>query len=458
MPSRKKTGWNIILKWIDKIISSDLPIMDHFRLKTRTPPFSYSQYRRYIVHIEKHGRDVPPIAKGRPIYLGDRETGYLEAACKYGAPSIEDLKHELENEFGISLARSTLIDTLNKCLPNGHKGVINKYKSAIKEQTIKTSLNTHAGFELIIALSIHLGWPARVAKLIRNSLKKMEIDFPVSSDEMVSPAGNDCRRKGQFTAKYNRLKKVRTQRFSSIYDRRSSWKWFCSAIYNDSDRTLERKLLAMLSLPVVSNNGKIRNINLSGRQDIGHFTGRPYKQATIMKFMSELKMIGTSNELLYDLPKFWIQLWGSDLARYKPYGLLCFYIDGNIKPLWSHKRVKQGHVTMLGKVMGCLEHVFVHDVFGNPIYFETFSGTAPLNEYVQSMFKKIEDRLGPNALKITVNRALIVDAGANGVETLRILSSDSTHFSLPALIQINGSYGNKVEDPQLKGINTVMLD
>src|SRR5438093_9733841 len=49
---------------------------------------------------------------------------------------------------------------------------------------------------------------------------------------------------------------------------------------------------------------------------------------------------------------------------------LCYYVDGNTKPLWSKKRVKQNKVTMLGRVMGCLEQVFVHDAFGHPVRSE----------------------------------------------------------------------------------------
>ena len=44
--------------------------------------------------------------------------------------------------------------------------------------------------------------------------------------------------------------------------------------------------------------------------------------------------------------------------------LLCYYVDGNTKALWSKKRVKKNKVTMLGRVMGCLEQVFVHGAQG----------------------------------------------------------------------------------------------
>ena len=63
------------------------------------------------------------------------------------------------------------------------------------------------------------------------------------------------------------------------------------------------------------------------------------------------------------------------------------------KALWSKKRVKQNKVTMLGRVMGCMEQVFVHDSYGRPVYFETYSGHAPVGEYVLSLFEKIEQSL-----------------------------------------------------------------
>ena len=66
--------------------------------------------------------------------------------------------------------------------------------------------------------------------------------------------------------------------------------------------------------------------------------------------------------------------------------LLCYYIDGNTKALWAEERVKLHSVTMLGRVMGCLEQVFVYDGLGHPIYFETYSGHAPFGS---SSFKPL---------------------------------------------------------------------
>lgn len=49
---------------------------------------------------------------------------------------------------------------------------------------------------------------------------------------------------------------------------------------------------------------------------------------------------------------------------------------------------------MLGRIMGCLEQVFIHDGLGHPIYFETYSGHDPTGEHTLGLFEKIEDCCG----------------------------------------------------------------
>jgi hypothetical protein len=48
--------------------------------------------------------------------------------------------------------------------------------------------------------------------------------------------------------------------------------------------------------------------------------------------------------------------------------------------------VKQNKVTMLGRVMGCLEQVFGNKGLGNPGHEETYSGHAPFGS---SSFKPL---------------------------------------------------------------------
>jgi len=82
---------------------------------------------------------------------------------------------------------------------------------------------------------------------------------------------------------------------------------------------------------------------------------------------------------------------------------------------------------MLGRVMGCLEQVFVHDSQGRPIYFETYAGHAPMGQYILSLFEKIEDSLEGAGPKLAVQRAIVMDAASNSVRTLRAFAGQKKY-------------------------------
>lgn len=90
--------------------------------------------------------------------------------------------------------------------------------------------------------------------------------------------------------------------------------------------------------------------------------------------------------------------------------------------------MKQNKVTMLGRVMGCLEHVFIHDSFGHPVYFETYSGHGPCGEHILEMFEKIEGTIQevPGS-RTSITRVLVMDGASNSVKTLRAFASPSIH-------------------------------
>ena len=136
-----------------------------------------------------------------------------------------------------------------------------------------------------------------------------------------------------------------------------------------------------------------------------------------------------------DMVAFWSKCWGNDIEDFcMSTSLLCYYIDGNTKAVWSSKRVKKNKVTMLGRVMGCLEQVFIHDALGNPVYFETHSGHAPCGEHILGMFKKIENAVEkvPGS-KVSVNRALVMDGASNSVKTLRAFASQKKYHYITTL-------------------------
>lgn len=204
-------------------------------------------------------------------------------------------------------------------------------------------------------------------------------------------------------------------------------------IVRDSPDVLMRKTLAILSLPIVTMNGNVRTVDLALGNSLKYFCGFNYKQSTIVKYLSELKYMGISTQLLQDLPEFWRHCWGDKVAASIGGPLLCYYIDGNTKAVWSSQRVKKNKVTMLGRVMGCLEQVFIHDSFGHPIYFETFSGHGPVGEHILSLFEKVEDAiLDIPSSSAKVYRAIVMDSASNSVKTLRAFADQQKyHYVTP---------------------------
>jgi len=187
-------------------------------------------------------------------------------------------------------------------------------------------------------------------------------------------------------------------------------------VIRDNIRTIERKSLAILSLPVITMNGGIRTVDSALGQEVTHFAGFNYKQSSLTKYLNELKYLGVSENLLQHVVTFWAKCWGPEMKELSHQTFLCYYIDGNTKAVWSSRRVKQNKVTMIGRVMGCLEHVFIHDSFGHPVYFETYSGHGPCGEHILDMFEKIEGTIQevPSS-RTSVTRVLVMDGASNSV-------------------------------------------
>jgi hypothetical protein len=279
-----------------------------------------------------------------------------------------------------------------------------------------------------VALAWHFGWPQATADMIQKSVTRARRSKRFAQLG-TAPDLKGRNRRGEFTARYNRRSEVRRGRFSSVEIKRKTKSLESMDLVKLSPRIIQRRCLAVLNLPFVTNNGEIRTVNTPRGEALRQICGFQYKQATFEKFLSELKYLGASADLLSHQVRFWQERWkdGFPLEDHLP--LLCYYVDGNTKALWSTKRVKKHKVTMLGRVMGCLEQVFIHDSYGRPLYFETFSGHAPMGEYILSLFEKIEESLEGPGPQLPVNRAIVMDGASNSVRTLRaFVAQDKYHY------------------------------
>ena len=418
-------GHTDIKQWIKKIDDSKLSVPEYFN--RNKVPFSQAQYYRYKKKLDQEGSDSLMDKRTRgnnrritaevEVYLN----GYVSGKPEY---SLAEIKEVLNKQFDIELSESGI----SRCLKRLGCGLKDKPKG----QKVKRTYTLCGGFELISALACHMGWPQAVSSVIKKRINQIKRS---NCWEENSPEDKKLGRnkQGQFTSRYNRRREVREKRFESIDNKREDKNFRGMSISVASSMVIARKSLAMLALPVITNNGMIRSVNTPMGDMLRSVCGFNYKQSTLTKFMAELKYLGVAEYLLRHQIEFWQKFWQKHPIGEMELPVLCYYIDGNTKPLWSKKRVKKNKVTMLGRVMGCIETVFVHDNFGRPIYFESYSGHAPVGEYILSLFKKIEDALEGPGSKLPVNRAIVMDAANNSVRTLRAFAAQNKYHYITSL-------------------------
>ncbi len=419
-----------VAKWIERIETSNLSVSKYF--ETKAVPFCRTQYFKYKRRLQESGLAGlhDRRSKGGNRKVSPEQEGFLKGCIKRDPDvSVSWLQQALTEEFQCNITLSGMSRILTRIYPDRARNVGRPPKT-VKARVVSNALG---GFELIIAVAYHLGWPQRTADVICRA-----VDTLKTSDEFKKGHHNkDTRGKnkaGEFTRRYNRRRDVRGSRFSSISEKRQLKNWPSMNIVKDQHETLVRKSLAILSLPMVTGNGQVRNVNVAQGQRLAHLCGFNYKQSSITKYLAELKYLGASTLLLQDLPKFWRRCWGDTVSDSMIGPLLCYYIDGNTKALWSSKRVRKNKVTMLGRVMGCLEQVFIHDGLGHPIYFETHSGHGPTGEHVLGLFEKIEDVIMdvPRS-RARVFRAIVMDGANNSVKCLRAFAAQDTFHYITTL-------------------------
>jgi len=420
-----------VLVWLQRIESSRLSIAAFF--KEYEVPFSRAQYFIYKKQLALSGPEgiQDRRSRGGNRKLSEETEGFL-LGCVKSKPDVtlEWLQQAIKENFSLEVDPSAISRAIKRVSGNQAHLLRGRRKSPSTPQVV---INPVGGFEIIVAIAYHLGWTQRVAEVISNEITELKDKkaFKRNAERSDKQGRNKL---GQFSARYNQRKQVRQSRFAAISEKRQSKNWQSMDIVRDDRSVLIRKSLAVLSLPIITMNGNVRSADLALGDSLKHFCGFNYKQATIVKYLSELKYLGISTQLLQEMADFWRQLWSQDLADSMAGALLCYYIDGNTKAVWSSQRIKQNKVTMLGRVMGCLEQVFIHDGFGHPIYFETFSGHGPVGEHILGLFEKIEDAIADVPRSSTkVYRAIVMDSASNSVKALRAFAQQQKYYYVTPL-------------------------
>ena len=410
-----------ILQVLKDVEESFLSVNQYF--KEKDVPFGRAQYYLYKNILEKRGAEglYDQRSKGNNLKFTDEMKGFVKGLLEYNwSMTSAEVQNAIENKFEIVISNTAINDFRRE---NGlswirpESGYTPSYESGASEISIALALDT--GLIDVITDSICLCVQKKRGSVIFKESARLEKDHP------------DLRSLGRFTSEYNRSPQVRESRFRPLEEKIGDKRFTAMRIFSLSRESIMRYVLALFSLPLVTTNGRVRSVDSPKGNALKYLCGFNYKAAALDRHIRELKYLQISNELMEATARFWINFWKSRNENISGSIFACYYIDGNTKALWSSLPCHKGHVTMLGRVMNCLEQVFIHDGQGHPIYFQTFNGHVDLGKNALGMMDRISEYLDETSAldnRFTVNRILIMDGAGNGVKTLRELSDSDYHF------------------------------
>ena len=282
-----------IVKLIEDIEQSPLSVKEY--LQRNEVPFSKAQFYRHRARLAREGKDglVDKRRWGNHRKLDKEQItfirGFIKNRPEVGLTQVQEM---IEKEFGIKVHCSTMSRILKKL--DFH--VERKHKEVKKKEQVSC-----AGFELVAALAVHVGWHEHTAECIQQVVD--------SKCQEQQPSGRPEKKgrnaKGQFTKQYNQREEIRRMRFAAIAQKRAKKNLRRMNICKRSAKNLERKSLAVLALPLVTLNGQMRNVNTAMGNALKGFCGYNYKQATLDRFLQELKYLGVAETLLCGQIPFW---------------------------------------------------------------------------------------------------------------------------------------------------------
>ncbi len=399
MNQKQEDRVSAILHTMKEVERSPLSVNRYFQ--ENATPFGRCQYYLYKKVLDERG--IQGLYDGRSRGNNMRFTNDMRNFVS-GMPSCNqsvtcsEIRHALKDEFGVVISKT----------------VLNDFRREQEIRPIRNGLQESGACEMLIALAPDSGFIRTVTDVICQHVRQMRASGAFRASLSMPKDHSDLRSDGHFTAEYNQSPDVRASGFQSPEEKIGKKRPGSMGILTHSRSTTMRYAVALFSLPSVTMNGRVRSVDNPRGNALQYLCGYNCKAATLTKYLSELKCPQTADGLIAATARFWIDFWRRRETSETMFA--CYHIDGNTKALWSSKPCHKGKVTMLGRVMNCLEQVFVHDGHGHPIYFRTFCGHADLGRNALCMPDKLSDypkETGSSEEPFGITRILIFDGGGN---------------------------------------------
>ncbi|MCP4403288.1 MAG: hypothetical protein GY801_39020, partial [bacterium] len=412
-----------ILHVMKDVEKSSLSVNEYF--KDQTPPFGRGQYYAYKKTLREWGIAglYDHRSSGNHLKFTQEMKHFVKGLLEYQrSMSALEVQNALHHAFGVLISQAVI----NAFRRETDLGWI-RLRACPQED--ESCSEESGASEIVVALALSSGLIDTLVNAITQCIQMRRESAAFRASVCMPTDHPDVRSNGRFTSAYNALPQVQGARFKPLDEKLTTKRLASLRILHLSKATIRRYTLALFSLPLVTTNGRVSRVDAPKGNALQYLCGVNYKAATLDKHVRELKYLQVSEQVIEATARFWIGFWSSRTPSENLFA--CYYLDGNTKALWSSKPCHKGKVTMLGRVMNCLEQVFIHDSQGHPLYFQTFNGHAALGKHALKMIETISGYLTQaphHAPQVTVNRILIMDGGGNGVKTLRELSHSGYYF------------------------------
>jgi len=384
--------------------------------KRHDVPFSRVQYYTSCNIIKKYGEEGlrDQRKEGNYTKLTPKIKDYILFMVTHDPYiSTGELRGRIQEEFATAISKAS-VNNFRKA-----SGFVSKKPEKRNASEVQRS----GGGEILTGLAFFSGIIDVLTNTIVERVSEIRQSELFFTNQEKPKDHSDCRVQGKFTKDYNQLKSVREHRFTSIDEKIPDKNYASMNMFRMSEKTMSRYNLALLCLPLVTSNGRASRVNRVRGNDLAFLCGCNYKDTSLDKYLRELKYLKISEKFVAETAKFWMRFWQErdDEERF----FVCYYIDGNTKALWSSERAYKGKVSMLGRVMNCVENVFIHDGKGHPLYFQTFQGHADLGKHALRMMTELTHHWDE---QISVTRILVLDGAGNAVKTMRAFQQSDEYF------------------------------
>lgn len=288
-----------------------------------------------------------------------------------------------------------------------------------------------AGAELLLAFDDNIGATRALAEHLHQHLQALPQPDGVPLDDTDHRDDN-----GRFLPAYNQPQ-PRTEPelgadFDSVELKRPGKDLPQMRVANTSLETLQRKLRALMLLPVVTDSPRWAALRHWEGEHLGALVGIAYQPATLDKFLRELKYADVTQALQEAFAAFW--LGQTDLLDGPIDGMAVLYADTATKPVWTHHFTRCAKVSSTGRVMPAVATTYLHAGPGTPLLCRTSSGSTSLTSEVPALLEDYEAVAGEQ----TVRRLVVMDREGQSVALMKTLQARGWQFIVPLKRSVTG--------------------